>query len=280
MPPLEALVAAGHEVLIAVTQPDRRRGRGGTLVPSPLKAAAVAHGIPVTDKVDDVLGAGVELGVVVAFGKLIKPHVLDAVQMVNLHFSLLPRWRGAAPVERAILAGDTETGVCLMALDPGLDTGPVYDCVSTPIAEDDSLDDLRSRLVDLGTALLVRRLEQGLGEPAPQHGEVTYAAKLEARELELDFAKPAVEVARVVRLGRAWTTFRGSRLQILAASPLATGPPQGTIDGLVVGCGSGTGLELLSVKPEGKGTQGANAWRNGAQPKPGERIGPETSLLQ
>ena len=133
MRPLEALLAAGHDVRLVVTQPDRKRGRGGALVPSPVKVAAQRHGLAVTDRVDDVLDAGVELGVVVAFGKLVKAHVLDAVPMVNLHFSLLPRWRGAAPVERAILAGDEETGVCLMALDPGLDTGPVHDCVRTAI---------------------------------------------------------------------------------------------------------------------------------------------------
>ncbi len=97
--PLRALVEAGHEVVLVVSQPDRRRGRGGALVPSPVKSAALELGLPVSDKVDDVITAGAELGVVVAFGRLIKPHVLDAVPMVNLHFSLLPRWRGAAPVE-------------------------------------------------------------------------------------------------------------------------------------------------------------------------------------
>lgn len=256
-----------------MTQPDRKRGRGGALVPSPVKAAATRHGIAVTDQVDDVLAADVELGVVVAFGKLVKPHVLDAVPMVNLHFSLLPRWRGAAPVERAILAGDAETGVCLMALDPGLDTGPVHDCVRTPIGEDESLDELRTRLVALGTDLLVDRLARPLGEPTPQSGEPTYAAKIDPTELELDLARPAIEVHRTVRLGRAWTTFRGARLQVLEARPVAEGPAQGTIEGLVVGCGDGTGLELVTVKPEGKAAQPAAAWRNGARPEQGERVG-------
>jgi methionyl-tRNA formyltransferase len=270
---LEALVDAGHDVRIVVTQPDRKRGRGGALVPSPVKAAAMARDIPVTDRVDDVIEAGVELGVVVAFGKLIKAHVLDAVPMVNLHFSLLPRWRGAAPVERALLAGDAETGVCLMALDPGLDTGPVYDCVRTAIGDDETLDELRGRLVALGTSLLVDRLSRPLGAPAPQEGEATYAAKIDAAELEIDFTKPAREVHRTVRLGRAWTTFRGARLQVVAARVVDDGPPVGTIDGLVVGCGGGTGLELVTVKPEGRSAQAATAWRNGARPAPGERVG-------
>lgn len=258
---------------IVVTQPDRKRGRGGALEPSPVKAAAQARGIPVTDQVDDVMTAGVELGVVVAFGKLVRPHVLDAVAMVNLHFSLLPRWRGAAPVERALLAGDRETGVCLMALDPGLDTGPVYDCVSTPIGHDETADDLRTRLVDLGTALLVRRLAEGLGDATPQQGEATYAAKIEPGERELDFAQPAPIVNRTVRIGRAWTTFRGARLQVLAARPLLHGPPVGTIEGLVVGCGAGTGLELVTVKPEGRGAQDAASWINGARTRAGETVG-------
>ncbi len=273
MAPFEALLDAGHDVRIVVTQPDRKRGRGGDLVPSPVKAAASAHGIAVTDRVDDVLEAGVELGVVVAFGKLIKAHVLDAVPMVNLHFSLLPRWRGAAPVERAILAGDSETGVCLMALDPGLDTGPVYAVERTEIGRDETADHLRARLVEIGTRLLVERLRDGLGEPVPQVGEPTYAAKISPDELRLDFSKSAVEVDRVIRVGRAWTTFRGRRLQIVAARPTPSGPPEGTIDGLVVGCGGGTGLELVTVKPEGRPASPAAAWRNGARPHPGEMLG-------
>ena len=129
-------------------------------------------------------------------------------------------------------------------------------------------------MVDLGTALLVDRLAGELGEPTPQQGEPTYAAKIDPAELELDLRRPAVEVARTVRLGRAWTTFRGSRLQVLAAEPVPEGPPEGTIDGLVVGCGEGTGLALVTVKPEGKGAQPASAWRNGARPQPGETVGP------
>src|SRR3954453_22605667 len=162
VPPLRALAAAGHEIAIVVTQPDKRRGRGGALIPSPVAAAAEELGLPVSHKVDDVLDAGVELGVVVAFGRLIKPHVLDRVPMVNVHFSLLPRWRGAAPVERAILAGDTETGVCLMGLEEGLDTGPVDECVRVPIGPEETVDELRDHLVAAGTELVVRRLGDGL----------------------------------------------------------------------------------------------------------------------
>jgi len=132
VPPLEGLVAAGHDIALVVTGVDKRRGRGSSLSPSPVNAAAGRLGIPVSHLVDDVLGAGAELGVVVAFGQIIKPHVLAELPMVNLHFSLLPRWRGAAPVERALLAGDERTGVCVMAVEKGLDTGGVYARVEVP----------------------------------------------------------------------------------------------------------------------------------------------------
>src|SRR5213079_2971613 len=188
VPPLQALVAEGHDVALVVSQPDRKRGRGGALVPSAVKAAATELGIPATDRVDDVIDAGAELGVVVAFGRLIKPHVLDALPMVNVHFSLLPRWRGAAPVERAILAGDAETGVCLMQLEEGLDTGPVYECQRLTIGPEETAEALRDRLVGVGTTMLRTQLAAGLGVPVPQEGEPTYAAKIDPAELQIDWA--------------------------------------------------------------------------------------------
>ncbi len=140
--PLRTLVRAGHDVALVVTRPDKRRGRGAALVPSPVKAAATELGLPVTDSLDDAVGVGAELGVVVAYGRIIPVAVLDRLPMVNLHFSLLPRWRGAAPVERAILEGDAETGVCLMAVEAGLDTGAIYAEVATAIDEDETADEL------------------------------------------------------------------------------------------------------------------------------------------
>ena len=273
MGPLRALVAEGHDVAVVVTQPDRRRGRGGALLPSPVKAAAAEAGLAVTDRVDDVLDAGVELGVVVAFGRLIKPHVLEHVPMVNLHFSLLPRWRGAAPVERAILAGDTETGVCLMAVEAGLDTGPVYDCQRVAIGDEETADELRARLADVGTEMLVKHLRHGLPEPVPQRGEATYAAKVKPDELRLDWSRPAAELHRVVRLGRAWTTFRGQRLRVLRAGVAGTGPVLGVLEGVAVGTGDGVALRLDRVQPEGKSAMAAEDWLRGARPRPGERLG-------
>ncbi len=275
-------MAAGHEVALVVSQPDRRRGRGSALVPTPVKAAALDLGLAVSDRVDDVLSAGAELGVVVAFGRLVKPHVLAALPMVNLHFSLLPRWRGAAPVERAILAGDTETGVCLMAVEEGLDTGPVYRRRRLAIGAQETAGELRERLVGAGTQMLVEALADGpagLGEPVPQAGEATYAAKIDPAELELDWSRPAAELARVVRLGGAWTTWRGRRLRVRRARLVPAragsdggGPEPGTLEDRVVPTGEGA-LELVEVQPEGRSPMPAEAWLRGARPEPGERLG-------
>jgi methionyl-tRNA formyltransferase len=278
--PLAALADAGYDIPLVVSRPDARRGRGGAATPSPVKAEALRRGIPVTDQVDDVVDVGADLGVVVAFGRIIRPPVLDRVPMVNLHFSLLPRWRGAAPVERAILAGDTRTGVCLMAVEEGLDTGAVYRRVELEIGPDETADELRSRLVEAGTRLVLDGLQSGLTDPEPQHGEVTYAEKIQPSELELDWSRSAELVHRVVRVGGAWTIFRGRRLKVwrTVVAPDATGdeatssPGPGEIDGLRVGTGDGV-VELLEVQPEGKGRQAAAAWRNGAQPRPDERMG-------
>lgn len=278
--PLRALVAAGHDVVLVVSRPDKRRGRGSSLLPSPVKAAALELGLPVTEQVDDLIGAGAELGVVVAYGRLVKPHVLAALPMVNLHFSLLPRWRGAAPVERAVLAGDAVTGVSVMALEEGLDTGPVYASTTVPVDDDATVDELRAELAAAGTTMLLHLLETGLPAGRPQEGEPTYASKVEPVEHHLDWSRPAVELHRVVRLGRAWTLFRGARLRVLrsrvrssdgGAVDLAVGElDPGT---LAVGTGAGS-LELVEVQPEGRGPQQAPAWRNGARLVPGERMGP------
>jgi methionyl-tRNA formyltransferase len=276
VPPLRALLEAGFEIPLVVSRADKRRMRGSALAPSPVKAAAIELGLPVTDQVDDALSVGADLGVVVAFGRLIKPHVLDQLPMVNLHFSLLPRWRGAAPVERAILAGDRETGVDVMAVEEGLDTGGIYAEERVAIDDDLTLDELRGVLVERGTRLLLDLLRGGIGEARPQVGEPTYAAKIEPSEHELHFSDPAAQLARVVRLGQAWTTFRGRRLKVQRAHAVeqSTLAP-GVLDGSLVGTGSGA-LELVVVQPEGKAPMSATAWRNGARPRIGERLG-ETS---
>jgi methionyl-tRNA formyltransferase len=220
--------------------------------------------------------------VVVAFGRIIPAALLDQVPMVNLHFSLLPRWRGAAPVERAILAGDTETGVCLMKVEAGLDTGPVYACTTVPIGDLD-LDELRLRLVDAGSTLLVDSLAAGpagLPVPRPQEGEPTNADKVTTEDLHLHWDEPAEQLGRVVRLGRAWTTFRGHRLRVIEASvdegdELDQGSgPAGTLVGTVVRTGQG-GLRLERVQPESRSPMAASDWLRGVRPAVGERLGTE-----
>ncbi len=263
VPPLQALHAAGHEIMLVVTRVDKKRGRGGALSPSPVKAAATELGLPVSHDPEDILVAadqgGAELGVVVAYGRMIRPPILEVIPMVNAHFSLLPRWRGAAPVERALLAGDRETGVCIMALEEGLDTGGVYGSVTTPITDEITAEELRGRLVDVAADLLVQTLHSPLAEwidtAEPQHGETLYAAKFTKSDFEIDWAQPVEHVHRLIRVGGAWTTFRNKRLKILAADLF------------------GGVLVPTSVQPEGKSPMDFTAWRNGAQPTVNELFG-------
>ncbi|MDR3649030.1 MAG: methionyl-tRNA formyltransferase [Acidimicrobiales bacterium] len=282
---LEAVVRAGHDVALVVSRSDTRRGRGAAHSPSPAKRAAVDLGLEVTDRLDDVAGIGAELGVVVAYGRLIPGPLLDSLPMVNVHFSLLPRWRGAAPVERAVLAGDAETGVCLMRLEASLDTGPVLASRRTRIAAREHVSALTDRLAVMGAELLVETLAGGvdaLPAGSPQRGEPTYAPKVLSEELRLDWARPAAELERVVRLDRAWTTFRGERLRVSDAvarptsSPYgegATGPP-GTLTGTSVTTGDGV-LELIEVQQAGKRPVPAAAWRRGVRAQPRESLGDE-----
>jgi methionyl-tRNA formyltransferase len=263
--PLRALVDAGFDVALVITRVDKRRGRGSDLAPSPVKAAALELGLPVSHNVDDVLSVGADLGVVVAFGQLIKPHILEAMPMVNLHFSLLPRWRGAAPMERALLAGDRETGVGLMQLEEGLDTGPLFAEVRTTISSDDTGDSLRDCLTAIGSEMLVRCLRTGLGTPTPQVGDPTYAAKLSMNDLRIDWSLPASVIDRLIRLGGAWTTADGRRLKVVSAT-MQSGDPigaTGQLVGAVVQTGNGL-LRLDRVRPEGKGVMSMKDWLNGA----------------
>jgi methionyl-tRNA formyltransferase len=265
--PLRALVDAGWDVALVVSQPDKRRGRGGGLMPSPVKRAALDLGLPVSDRVDDVLDAGADLGVVAAFGRLIKPHVLERLPLVNLHFSLLPRWRGAAPVERAILAGDERTGVDLMVIEEGLDTGGVYARSEVAIGPDETADELRARLTALGTELLLANLREGLPEPTPQRGEPTYANKIDPAELQIDWGRPAVDIHRLVRIGGAWTTHRGHRLKVWRTALAPGGPGD-----VAVPAGDGP-IQLVEVQPEGGRRMPARAWANGVHWRPGDRVG-------
>jgi methionyl-tRNA formyltransferase len=274
VPPLRALVAAGHDVTLVVSRADRRRGRGGALSASPVKACALELGVPVTADVDDLLGIEADLGVVVAYGRIIKPPILAHLPMVNVHFSLLPRWRGAAPVERALLAGDEVTGVCIMEVEEGLDTGGVYARREWPIGPTTTAAELRRDLVAVGTDLLVDVLSRPLGTPEPQVGDVTYADKIRPEELQLDWSRPAIELDRLVRLGGAWTTFRGRRLKVLEAVPVDAVAEPGALAADLDAVGTGAGaLQLVAVQPEGKAAMPWAAFANGARPRRGEQLG-------
>jgi len=177
-----------------------------------------------------------------------------------MHFSQLPRWRGAAPVERAILAGDSTTGVAIMQLEEELDTGPIYAQKKVKILPHETAAELRTRLIEVGTGLLLDLLRaasdgQGLPAPKPQRGDPTYATKLAPDELRLDWSRPPEQLERVVRVGGAWTTFRGKRLKVHRAQ-LSKGQ-----------------LELLVVQPEGKGRMPASDWARGTRWQPGEALG-------
>lgn len=270
----ETLVSAGVAIDHVVTRIDKRRGRGGAVSPSPLKVWALDHGVPVSHRAADLLELPdpPRLGVVVAYGALIKADVLARVPLVNLHFSLLPRWRGAAPVERCILALDTESGVDLMRIEEGLDTGDVFDERRVPVDPvRTTAAELREELVSLGAAMLVDNLRRGLGTPRPQSGSATHAAKITSDDLRLRFDEPTMRSMARVRVGGAWCEFRGRRLKVGRAEMLpeasfgAVGSCRVTSGGVDVSTGDGV-LRLIEVQPEGKSSMMAVDWANGSRP--------------
>lgn len=264
---LERLVAEGFEICEIVTGADARRGRGGAVSPSPVKQVASAHGIPVRHSLDDVSSRWEDvLGIVVAYGRIIPADLLARTSMINVHFSLLPRWRGAAPVERAILAGDETTGVCIMEVVEELDAGGVFASGELPVGAS-TRDELLSSLTRLGAELLVRTLRGRPLNAVPQEGEPTYARKISPDEGSIDWSADAVSVSRVVRALRAHTTVGGRRLRVLGAEPLEAdgkGRPGDCDDSAVVTCGSGS-LRLVRVQPEGRAVLDARDWRLGVR---------------
>jgi methionyl-tRNA formyltransferase len=270
VPTLRALVEAGHDVDIVITRPDRRRGRGSELSASPVKVAAQSLGLRVAHRLSDLESASVERGVVVAYGALIPALVLERTPMLNVHFSLLPRWRGAAPVERAILAGDAETGVSVMTLEVELDTGPVHLERKVTI-EEKTLTELLDELSVVGAKALVEVLASTslLANASPQSGDVVYAAKLTKEDFHLTPSTTREELLRTVRLGRAFTFVHGRRLLVEAAARSAevdvdVGQVTRRGDDVLLGAVGGT-VALLRVRPEGKGSMDAPAWWAGAR---------------
>jgi len=274
VPCLEACRASGADVVAVYTQPDRPAGRGRKLTPSPVKQAAVAAGIAVeqpeslkSDEARATLAAyAPDLMVVVAYGLILPRKVLTIPRLGcwNVHASLLPRWRGAAPIQRAILAGDTESGVDLMQMEAGLDTGPVLLERRTPISRDDTGGTLHDRLSALGADVLTEGLtrvmsgEALVAQAQPEEG-VTYAHKLDKAEARLDFARPAIELERQVRAFDPWPVaegeIAGETLRVWAARAIdGSGAPGSVLnvsrDGIDVACGEGA-LRITSLQRAG-----------------------------
>lgn len=284
---LEALIAGGFEVVSAYSQPDRPSGRGKKLVPTPVKAVAEQHGIAVhqpltlndADSLAQLAGLKPEVMVVVAYGLLLPPAVLALPRYgcINVHASLLPRWRGAAPIERAILANDAESGVCVMQMEQGLDTGPVLQRVATPINSDDNSATLTTRLQQLGCAALIdvlHALPAGTLRAEPQNAALaTYARKMQKEEAQIDWTRSAADIHNQVRAlfprSPAWTLHDGKRLRLIRA---AVGNDScDTLPGTVVevsahsikiACGSGV-LDVFEVQMEGKPAMGIGSLLNG-----------------
>ncbi len=264
VPTLEALVNAGYEVALVITRPDRRRGRGAELAPSPVKRAALALGLPVSDRLEDLADLDVERAVVVAYGVMIPESLLATMPMLNVHFSRLPRWRGAAPIERAILAGDKETGVTVISLEPTLDTGPVHIERSVRVGQKTARA-LTAELAALGAAALLEVLASPelLEHPRAQVGEATYAEKITKETLHLVPEMTVESVLRTVRLGGAHFFIASKRLGVVSAHATENTVASGTlqrIEGAVTFGALDGAVTLDEVRPEGSTTMGADAW--------------------
>lgn len=265
--PILRALAAQHQIVAVYCQPPRPAGRGKADRPSPVQAAAETLGLEVRHPLSlrdaqvqaEIAALGADIAVVVAYGLILPQAVLDAPRFgcLNIHASLLPRWRGAAPIHRAIMAGDAETGICIMQMDAGLDTGPVLMRASTPIGAGDTTADLHDRLSRLGADLILKTLASLPLVAVPQAREgITHAAKINKGEARIDWSRPAIEVDRLIRglspFPGAWCEIAGARVKFLR-SRLADGqgPPGQVLNGLIIACGSGA-VEITLAQREGK----------------------------
>ncbi|MEO0370377.1 MAG: methionyl-tRNA formyltransferase [Pseudomonadota bacterium] len=287
VPVLDALVEAGHDIAAVYCQPPRPAGRGKKDRPTPVHARAeelgleVRHPLTLKGAEGEIAALKADIAVVVAYGLILPQAVLDAPRLgcLNIHASLLPRWRGAAPIHRAIMAGDAETGVCIMQMEAGLDTGPVLLRDVTEIGAEDTTGGLHDRLSAMGARLIVDALAQHadlVPEPQPEVG-ITYAQKIDKAEARVDWAAPATEVDRKIRglspFPGAWADLQGQRIKFLA-SRLAdgTGAPGTILDNqLTIACGTGA-VEVLRLQRAGKGPQDRAEFLRGLPLPPGTRF--------
>lgn len=298
VPSLERLAAAGFHVQLVVTQPDRPQGRGMELTAPPVKQAAVRLGLPVVqpEKIknnqefrEQLTALRPDAIIVVGYGRIIPPWMLELPPRgnINVHGSMLPKYRGAAPIQWAIASGETITGVTTMLLDEGLDTGAILLQREMAILHDDTAVTLSPRMAAIGADLLVetlRGLEQGTVRPVPQdNARSSLAPILKKEDGHVDFNRTATEICNRLRGFQPWpgayTQFRGKMLKIIAAQPaqertgLSPGELQSVHSKLFAGCGAGSLLELLQVQLEGKKAVSAHDFSLGQRPKPGERLG-------
>lgn len=293
VPSLDAVLASRHELLAAVTRPDRPAGRGRRTAASPVTERASAAGVEVLkparagdqDFVERLRALQPDCCVVVAYGALLPEAVLQIPRYgwINLHFSVLPAWRGAAPVQHAIRAGDDVTGATVFSLVRELDAGPVYGTVTEPVGPADTAGGLLGRLAGSGAGLLVSVLdgiEAGTLRPVPQAGDPTYAPKVTTADARIDWTAPARAVDRQVRSMTpdpgAWTRLRDRRLKLGPVEPLAGSGEPGLVSvtrqGVLVGTAAGS-VRLGSVQPEGRGPMDADAWARGTHELDGARLG-------
>lgn len=300
VPTLRALAGAGHEIAAVYTQPPRPAGRGKKPRPSPVARAAEGLGLPVRTPVsfkdpavqDAFAALNADAAVVVAYGLILRQATLDAPRLgcFNLHASLLPRWRGAAPIQRALMAGDAVTGACVMRMTLGLDEGPVVSRLETPIGPDDTGATLHDRLAAQGAPLMVEALAaiaDGRAEAAAQPSDgVLYAAKIDKAEARINWSAPAAAVDRQIRglspFPGAWFEAAGEkgpeRVKALlsvaepAAGARSAAPGQALDDRLLIACGDGAAVRLLTVQRAGKGAAPAADFLRGFPIKPGERL--------
>jgi methionyl-tRNA formyltransferase len=296
VPALEKLVDAGFRVHLVVTQPDRPQGRGLELVPSPVKASALKLNIPIAQpdriKSNDEFRAQLaairpDAIIVVGYGRIIPQWMLDLPPLgnINLHASLLPKYRGAAPIQWAIANGETVTGVTTMRIDAGLDTGDILEQEELAIAPDDTAETLAPRLASIGSDLTVEtlhRLQAGTAQPRPQeNSQASLAPILKKEDGLVDFSRTAAEIFNRIRGFQPWpgayTRFRGKTLQIVKARPATVATPPSELrvlsDRLLVGCAPNTSLELLEIQLEGKKRASAQDFIHGYRPHPGEKLG-------
>jgi methionyl-tRNA formyltransferase len=296
VPTLEKLVNAGFPVSLVVTQPDKPRGRGMEVALSPVKHRALELGLPVIqpERIKNNDGFRTQLSalepqaiVVVGYGRLIPQWMIDLPPLgnLNLHASLLPKYRGAAPIQWALANGETQTGVTTMRIDAGLDTGDILLQKEISIAPSDTAETLAPRLAAVGADLMVetlRGLQARTIHRRPQdHAKATMAPILKKEDGQIDFRRPAAEILNRLRGFQPWpgafTTFRGKNLHVWNAASLQRALPMGQLlveaDRLFVGCGAGNALQLLEVQPEGKKRMPAWDFVHGYRPSTGERLG-------